>query len=74
MPMTVDENDLLKCVSDEAQRAGAVRSAVANSSRSMGSGVVVTTKMTAIEVTLLVTLRKLRAGVELTRGEKDIKK
>jgi hypothetical protein len=40
----------------------------------MGSGVVVTTKMTAIEVTLLVTLRKLRAGVELTRGQKDIKK
>jgi hypothetical protein len=40
----------------------------------MGSGVVVTSKMTAIEVTLLVALRKPRAGVELTRGPKNIKK
>jgi len=38
------------------------------------SGAVVTTKMTAIEVTLLVALRKLHAGVELTREQWDIKK
>jgi len=40
----------------------------------MGSGVVVTSKMTVIEVTLLVALRKLHAGAELTRGQKNIKK